>query len=385
MRRTVSQSSARAQALNHLAVEINRQIDLDSIYKAASQGFARALGVETAFVAVYDERSQSFRLASVFRDGDWLPVTQYPGFIASAFETYIPKDGLPYVLSASQVREQLAEDAVSSSLNLPAVILLAILDNQRAKIGFIGAGANDHERIFSPDEIYFAQVFASQLTSAITRAHLSAAVKEQALFLQLANAITRITLDNADLEKTLDLLAKQVVDILPVESCSISLWDQRKNVFSPRAAAGPNKSTLMSSAQMSEETSILKSVLQTGQARLFQGRQPLPETSEETGRFANTRLVLPMQNGARKIGVILIENPNISGAFDLIKGRTASLGRDILSDYAGDHQYPFDRTGNKTPPGSRAASTSNHHDRYQPGSSGGAQPDLDQSEKSCAI
>ncbi len=255
--RSVSQQAEREQMLAGLVARLHSQPDLDLTYQSTCQGITTALAIETGFILGYEENSRSYRLAKVLHDGAWHPVQHYPVFPASIIEAVVPKDGTPLVISGFQAREHLQEQGFSP-VNLPAVILLTALNHQGNKNGVLGACANDRERIFSPEEIHFAQDFANRAALAITHSHLFAAIKKQDLFMQLVHKITRITLDNANLEEMLAQVAREVVDTLPIEGCYIGLWEQRKKNLTPRAAAGPNKALFLKRAIAPELAHIIE-------------------------------------------------------------------------------------------------------------------------------
>ena len=314
MDQAVAQQAERAQTFARLAGDLNRQPDLDSIYVTACQGIARALAVDTSFIALFDESSQSYRTVKAYRDGAWLPIQQYPVFSARAPEPAVLKVGAPTIIYDYQVQERL-KDQDGPTLTLPAVILLTPLYHKGTHIGVLGAGDHDRERIFLPEETGFVQAFADQVAPAIVHTHLFETTKKQALFRQLAAEITHIALDDVDVKGMLDLLANRFVETLPIEGCYISLWDQRRNVLSPHAAAGPNKEIFLSKSASPEDDSFLEAVFGTGQALFIPDSQLPAEPAEKAGSASQARLVLPMKTGARKIGVIQITVQNLHGDF----------------------------------------------------------------------
>ena len=292
-----------------LVARLHSQPDLDLTYQSTCQGITTALAIETGFILGYEENSRSYRLAKVLHDGAWHPVQHYPVFPASIIEAVVPKDGTPLVISGFQAREHLQEQGFSP-VNLPAVILLTALNHQGNKNGVLGACANDRERIFSPEEIHFAQDFANRAALAITHSHLFAAIKKQDLFMQLVHKITRITLDNANLEEMLAQVAREVVDTLPIEGCYIGLWEQRKKNLTPRAAAGPNKALFLKRAIAPELAHIIESALNAGRAVSVQDAHHPAEDDKKAEPDSQIKLVLPMKIRSRKIGAILIEYQN---------------------------------------------------------------------------
>jgi signal transduction histidine kinase len=299
-----------ANALAEYASALADPSNLTRIFQTACEGFARVLTLETAAVVLYDDTAHSFQLISIYQNGKHLPVDHFPAFAPIGNEQDYVKANGPVVVRAAELLPAFG-NLDPGPIEIPQVLLLAGLFHKGEKLGLLVAGAAAPQRVFPPEELVVAQASADQGAAALAHARLFLSAKKQALFLRLTNEITQIALSGGQLEQMLERLANRVVETLQAEGCYISLWDPNRKILTPYTACGPDASAFLDPSSPPAASTLDESAFNAGRPLQTWKAAPGGLAQSSVGAFLPNRpriIILPLQIGQRKLGVIHIEH-----------------------------------------------------------------------------
>ncbi len=303
----------RAKALARMASDLSAETSLEHILQIACTEITGVLRVQIAFIAIYDEKNDTFQLAKIIKPGD--PKLSIPKglFSQSMLKRMKMTAGRPMFVPDIRSLKNTHELIIEENNNI-RTLLAAGLFCERRKIGIIGVLTWDKERLFSQDEITLLQTFADNIAIAIDRVRLLLATQRQAQRLMLINEIAQRALAGNSLKEILEMLASKIVEMLAASGCYITWWDNEKLLPLPYAAHGPEKILFMNSAPTSGEIALSQTVLLSGHVLFFENINASPTQSElqptQPGRDAI--LALPLKVAEQPMGALLIKycSPN---------------------------------------------------------------------------
>jgi signal transduction histidine kinase len=299
-----------AEALARLASHLNAETSLEQIFQIACDEIASVLGVGIAFIAAYDEASDSYQLAKLITPED--VSFSFPDhlFLDPVFKKMVLTSGKPLFFSDIRLLRN-TEGLIHQPDQKVHALFATGLFHEARKIGILGVLAWDIERRFSQDEVTLFQTFADQIAIAIDHAHLLLAIQRQAQRLVLINEITQQALAGSSLKEIMSLLAARVVEMLAAEGCYINLWDNERQVLTPYTANGPESSTFMETMPLPGDQGqhLSLEVLTSGHAVFIDdsGDSFLGDKLPAEHSKNHTTLALPLKVNQKNLGVVLIE------------------------------------------------------------------------------
>lgn len=160
--------TAHAEALVHTAGELNARLDLDAVVHAVASETAAALKAELAFVFLYDENTQSFRLAGSYG----LPAESVQSLRVLPYK---PAQDI-FTPARSHTRNWLPlamwSDAGSGQMPAFAGALTVPILHKQDLVGMISAVTTNSGHSFSPEECDLLGGLADQAALAIANARL---------------------------------------------------------------------------------------------------------------------------------------------------------------------------------------------------------------------
>jgi len=133
-------------------------------------------------------------------------------------------------------------------------------------------------------------------------------LREQARYLRLLNEITHAASDEKDLQAMLKIAADRLGAILRADSCYITLWDEARQQTTPIASSSAARQVYPHVQVERGETTMTRSVLQTGQTLIAEDVSNTPYISPRIAALfeAHSMIGLPLIVGHQKHGVALI-------------------------------------------------------------------------------
>ncbi len=298
----------RAKALARMASDLSAETSLERIFQIACAEITGVLRVQIAFIAIYDEQSDTFNLAKIIKPADLRLSIPDGLFSQSMLKKMKLTAGKPMFVPDIRALKNTHELIIKEDNNV-RTLLAAGLFRERRKIGIIGVLTWDKERIFSQDEITLLQIFADNIAVAIDHARLLLATQRQAQRLMLINEITQKALAGNSLKEILEMLASKVVKMLAASGCYITWWDNEQLIPLPYAAHGPEKNIFMNSAPTSGEIVLSQTVLLSGHVLFLEdiNESPSLENFRTAQSIPNAILALPLKIAEQYLGALLIK------------------------------------------------------------------------------
>ncbi len=184
------------------------------------------------------------------------------------------------------------------------------------------SGYTTQPRIFTEDDIHFLKAMANVLASAIERKQSEARMlrrNRELLTLQSANAAISSTLD---LDYVLKTVTIEMANLLNVDTCFISSWNQTESTVTILASYGPDegvlKEDLAPNTYPLAKYPLTKQVLT--QQRIIQLTTSQPHIEPAQLRYmqkynAKTLLMLPMVLQGRIIGIVNVVDTQTERVF----------------------------------------------------------------------
>jgi signal transduction histidine kinase len=299
----------RAKALARMASDLSAETSLEHIFQIACVEITGILRVQIAFIAIYDEKSDTFQLVKIIKPDD--PRLSIPDglFSQSMFKKMKLTAGRPMFVPDIRTLKNTHELIIKENNNIRTLLATGLF-RERRKIGLIGVLTWDKKRIFSEDEITLLQTFADNIAVAIDHASLLLATQRQSQRLMLINEITQEALNGSDLKKIMDLLAIKVVETLAAAGCYITRWDNELLLPVPYAAYGKQSVSFMNASSDSGEVTLSQTVLLSGHAVFLEEihESSLVSEPQATPAGHDVLLALPLKVGEQNMGAILIKH-----------------------------------------------------------------------------
>jgi len=298
----------RANALARMASDLSAETSLEHIFQIACTEITGVLKVQIAFIAMYDENSDTFQLAKIIRPADIRLSIPDGLFSQSMFRKMKLTAGKPMFVPDIRTLRNTHELYIQEENNVRTLLATGLF-RERRKIGIIGVLTWNKERNFSQDEITLLQTFADNIAVAIDHAHLLLTTQRQAQRLMLINEITQRALAGTSLKEILEMLASKVVEMLAASGCYITWWDNERLIPLPYAAYGPEKILFMNSEPTSGEIMLSQTVLLSGHAIFYEdiNASPIQSKLQTIQSKPDAILALPLKVAEHYLGALLIK------------------------------------------------------------------------------
>lgn len=218
---------------------------------------------------------------------------------------HIPKvEDLPPEANAE--KEIFQSEAIQSLILVPIVI-------SESLIGFLGFDFVKYQKSWTEEDITLLQILSSILGNTIVRLRDQQELLSRERYLAKLNDISLATMNSNDISDMLDLLANQIKEIINVDNCFISLWDEENHKVIPAAASDPLSQQYKSLEIVSGEKTLTGHVLDTNELIVVDDVLQSPFLSTRIAQLFNARSILcmPLSVSAHKLGAVLLAHDQI--------------------------------------------------------------------------
>jgi PAS domain S-box-containing protein len=222
-------------ALYRTSLEINAQLDLSTLLKAIVQRAAELVGARMGGLYMIEPDGQELELVVGYN----MPA-EYIGArldLGEGLSGRVCQSGEPMMVADYQAWE--GQAGVYKDYPFRRVLGVPLKIGDRV-IGAINVTDDEQTGPFDEDQVRLVSLFADQAAIAVENTRLfqetEQRLKELTLLFEISTAIST----SLDEDKVLHTAAEQIIGVLEVEGCSITLWDRAHDLLVNKLDYSPN-------------------------------------------------------------------------------------------------------------------------------------------------
>jgi diguanylate cyclase (GGDEF)-like protein/putative nucleotidyltransferase with HDIG domain len=297
----IQQTSRRSEEL-HILNEIGRALsstlEPDVLFDRIYTEMRRLLEVESFFIALHDDKTQTIRFEIKLDNGERCDKFRRPA--GNHIVEYIMSTGQPLL-----IREHFAEEAQRRGfqpLNSCASLCAVPLILRDEAVGAVGVYSKE-ERTFDEGHVELLRVLASEAAVAIENARLFSEEQKKSRQLSLINTVSKHAITTLDPEEMLSKITLEIEKDLSYDHIGIATLDYSSKELVVKAEAGSRRAALGLHIPLGE--GLIGRVARTGEAAAV--RQAGPATPRTVLPGSAASLALPVIYAEQLLGVLYVE------------------------------------------------------------------------------
>ncbi len=303
LERRVADRTKELAALNAIAAEVSRFLDLQQILNNALDKTLEVMQIEAGGIYLLDEETGMLTLAAQHGFSPQF-VAEIDGLkVGEGFSGRVAQSGQPLVIKdiaadARLTRVVVREEGLRSLVSVP-------LSSKRKVLGTLFAITYGY-REFTEQDVQLLTSIGNQIGVAIENAHLFEAERQRRQEATLLAEMAKLISGTLDLDEVLRLTAEYAVGVFDVHCCCILLYDERKGTLRPAVQVGFDEQVAATIAGLEFTPS------ETMRRKVFEDLQPLivedvpsePHLSPRHLLGLQSALVAPIEIGGLRLGAM---------------------------------------------------------------------------------
>jgi GAF domain-containing protein/HAMP domain-containing protein len=302
-------------ALNAIAAEVSRSLDLQEILTDALDKTLEVVDIEAGGIYLLDEAADVLTIA-VQRGFNPQFVAEVDNLrVGEGFSGRVIQSGQPLVVRDISTDPRLTRMAAREE-GFHSLVSVPLISKGKA-LGALFAATYGY-REFTDQDVQLLTSIGHQIGVAIDNAHLYEAERQRRQEATLLTEVARLISGTLDLDEVLRLTAECAIEVFEVDCCCIFQYDEQKGTLRPAVYIGfdGSKAAREQPAEVDQVPPALSEVEFTPSPRMRQkaleGLQPLmvedvpsdPHLSPQHLLALQSVLVAPIEVGGRRLGAM---------------------------------------------------------------------------------
>ncbi len=300
-----------------IAQGVNITLNFDDVLELIYAQTIRLISAQDFFIALYDERRDSFSYAFYLEDDMRLLAHENVPIEQETLAQLVARQGVAIV--TNDYEQECHSHGVFPAIEGIYAWMGVPLNVGDKTIGSLNLGSRDLSIVYTESQRDLLQAIADQTAGAITKARLLRETQRRARQLSTLNDLARSLTSTLELNPLLLQILESAAAILDAEAGTLFLVDANTRELIFEVVIGPAAEELIGT-RLPPGTGHVGQAADTGKARIVTNvhltEDWAKESDEETGFQTRDLLIAPMELKGDIIGVIELINKHDGTAFN---------------------------------------------------------------------